>query len=222
MTTNLNCKTCKIVACEYPDRTKPDFCAQNKVTPALHDEVNKLYRLPENHAIMEAAAKVSEGTANSTRVQDTITFATLLGARLIGIASCTIMLEETRILASLLEQAGFAVETVGCKLESNHRKDLDLEPLSTGEEGGTICNPIMQALLLNEAKTDLNILMGICVGHDALFCKYSTAPVTTFTTKDFLAANNPCAVLYTSRSCYKKRLQATVDECKGINKAVEH
>ena len=70
----------------------------------------------------------------------------------------------------------------------------------------------MQALLLNEAKTDLNILMGICVGHDALFCKYSDAPVTTFATKDFLAGNNPCAVLYTAHSCYKKKLAQTVEE----------
>lgn len=70
----------------------------------------------------------------------------------------------------------------------------------------------MQALLLNEAKTDLNILMGICVGHDALFCKYSDAPVTTFATKDFLAGNNPCAVLYTAQSCYRKKLAQTVEE----------
>lgn len=69
----------------------------------------------------------------------------------------------------------------------------------------------MQALLLNEAKTDLNILMGICVGHDALFCKYSDAPVTTFATKDFLAGNNPCAVLYTAQSCYRKKLAQSVE-----------
>lgn len=136
----------------------------------------------------------------------------LIGATHIGIASCTIMLRETRILAKLLEQAGFCVETVGCKLESNRRADLDLEPPARGGEGGVVCNPIMQALLLNEAKTDLNILMGICVGHDALFCKYSDAPVTTFATKDFLAGNNPCAVLYTAHSCYEKKLARTVEE----------
>ncbi len=77
----------------------------------------------------------------------------------------------------------------------------------------------MQALLLNEAKTDLNILMGICVGHDALFCKYSDAPVTTFATKDFLAGNNPCAVLYTAQSCYRKKLQKTVEEWRIDNPA---
>lgn len=210
MASKLNCKACKTAACEYPDREAPAFCAQNEVTADLHERARQLYQDPENHAIMEAAAKVSESTASSTRVQDTIKFASLMGAKRIGIASCTIMLEETRTLAQLLAQAGFAVETVGCKLEGNRRADLDLAPLPGDEEGGVVCNPIMQALLLNEAGTDLNVLMGICVGHDALFCKYSEAPVTTFAAKDFLTGHNPCAALYTARSCYDKRLSETV------------
>lgn len=212
MESKLNCMSCGTTACEYTDREEPRFCAQSAVSSALHDEAQRLYALPENHVIMQAAAMVSEETANSTRAQDTIKFANLIGATHIGIASCPIMLRETRILAKLLEQAGFRVETVGCKLESNRRADLDLEPPARGGEGGVVCNPIMQALLLNEAKTDLNILMGICVGHDALFCKYSDAPVTTFATKDFLAGNNPCAVLYTAHSCYEKKLAQTVEK----------
>ena len=212
MESKLNCMSCGTTACDYTVREEPGFCALGAVSSALHDEAQRLYALPENHVIMQAAAMVSEETANSTRVQDTIKFANLIGATHIGIASCTIMLRETRILAKLLEQAGFCVETVGCKLESNRRADLDLEPPARGGEGGVVCNPIMQALLLNEAKTDLNILMGICVGHDVLFCKYSDAPVTTFATKDFLAGNNPCAVLYTAHSCYEKKLSRTVEE----------
>lgn len=219
MESKLACMSCGTTACEYTEREEPSFCSQAAVSSELHDEAHRLYALPENHAIMEAAAKVSEDTANSTRVQDTIKFANLIGAQHIGIASCTIMLRETRTLAKLLEQAGFRVETIGCKLESNRRADLNLEPPAKGGEGGVVCNPIMQALLLNEAKTDLNILMGICVGHDALFCKYSDAPVTTFATKDFLAGNNPCAVLYTAQSCYRKKLQKTVEEWRIDNPA---
>lgn len=212
MAASLNCKNCGTTACEYTDRTQPDFCAQNKISKELRSEAHCLYEIPENHAIMAAAAKVSEKTSSSTRVQDTIKFANLMGAHHIGIASCTIMLQETRTLARLLEDAGFTVETVGCKLDSNRRADLGLEPPMSGGEGGVVCNPIMQALMLNEAKTDLNVMVGICVGHDALFSKYSDAPVTTFCTKDFLAANNPCAVLYTAQSCYKKKLRNTIEE----------
>lgn len=218
MESSLSCMNCSVAACEYPERQKPGFCSQDRVTSDLHDEALLLYALPENHAIMQAAAKVTEDTANSTRVQDTIKFARLIGAERIGIATCTIMLRETRILARLLSEAGFHVEAIGCKVDSNRRADLDLEPLESGE-GSVLCNPIMQALLLNEAKTDLNVLMGLCVGHDALFCKYSDAPTTTLVAKDFLAANNPCGVLYTADAGYRKKLAKTIGEygSKGEN-----
>ena len=198
MESKLNCMSCGTTACEYTDREEPGFCAQGAVSSALHDEAQRLYALPD--VIMQAAAMVSEETVNSTRVQDTIKFANLISAIHIGIASCTIMLRETRILAKLLEQAGFCVETVGCKLESNRRADLDLEPPARGGEGGVVCNPIMQALLLNEAKTDLNILMGICVGHDALFCKYSDARRSPRRT------SSPAT---TRARCYTRRTPAT-------------
>ena len=211
MEPDLACMNCSVAACEYPEREKPGFCSQDRVTSELHDEARRLYALPENHAIMEAAAKVTEGTVNSTRVQDTIKFASILGAKRIGIATCTIMLRETRIFARLLRDAGFHVEAIGCKVDGNRRADLDLEPPAEGE-GAILCNPIMQALMLNEAKTDLNILMGICVGHDALFCKYSDAPVTTLVAKDFLAANNPCSVLYTAQSLYEGKIAQTIED----------
>jgi len=47
-----------------------------------------------------------------------------------------------------------------------------------------MCNPIGQAFFLNKAKTDLNIILGLCVGHDALFIKYSEVPVTVLAVKD--------------------------------------
>lgn len=212
MASNLGCMNCATRACEYPERDRPRFCAQEEITEELHAKARELYAMPENHVVMAAAAKVSEEAVTSTRVQDTIKFANLMGARRIGIASCTIMLQETRTLTRLLEQAGFTVEVVGCKLESNRRSDLGIDPPSAGGEGGVVCNPIMQALLLNQAGTDLNVMVGICVGHDALFCRYSDAPVTTFCTKDFLAGNNPCAVLYTAHSCYEGKLRKTVEE----------
>lgn len=52
-------------------------------------------------------------------------------------------------------------------------------------------------------KTDLNIAIGLCVGHDALFSKYSDAPVTTLIAKDRVLGHNPVAALY---SGYYKKL----------------
>jgi uncharacterized metal-binding protein len=52
-------------------------------------------------------------------------------------------------------------------------------------------------MLLNKAETDMNIIVGLCVGHDILFTKHSKAPVTTLIAKDRVTGHNPSAVLYT-------------------------
>lgn len=213
---NLNCMNCTVAACEHAERERPSFCVQPHVSEEVCKEANELYFSPENYAIVEAASLVVEETAGSTRVQDTIKFAHYLGAKRIGIATCTIMLNETRVLAKLLRAAGFEVEGIGCKVGDNHRADFDLEPAKNGTDP-VLCNPIMQAMLLNEAHTDLNVIMGLCVGHDALFSKYSDAPVTTLVAKDFLAANNPCAVLYTAgtNGVYNSRIQRTIEDVRN-------
>ena len=210
------CDYCNVAACEFADQQPPAFCPQPNITKEMHDVAMRLYNDPENHAIMESAARVSANTVNSTRVQDTLKFASYMKAHRIGIATCTAMLKETRILSKLLRRAGFEVFAIGCKLESNHPSDLGIGAVS---EKSVICNPIMQALMLNEAECDLNIMMGICVGHDALFTKYSNAPTTTLVAKDFSAANNPCAVLYTAKSVYKSKLDATIEEIRERREA---
>ena len=67
-----------------------------------------------------------------------------------------------------------------------------------------MCNPIHQSRRLNKEETDLNILVGLCVGHDSLFYKYSKAPVTTLVVKDRVLGHNPVAALYTADSYYGK------------------
>jgi len=69
-----------------------------------------------------------------------------------------------------------------------------------------ICNPIAQAMLLNKENTDLNIILGLCVGHDTLFIMYSKAPVTCLAVKDRVLAHNPLGAIYTSYHYYKKKL----------------
>ena len=67
-----------------------------------------------------------------------------------------------------------------------------------------MCNPILQAKMLNQAKTDLNVVVGLCVGHDSLFYKYSEAITTTMITKDRVLGHNPAAALYTAETYYKR------------------
>ena len=67
-----------------------------------------------------------------------------------------------------------------------------------------MCNPIYQAKILNKAKTEFNILLGLCVGHDSLFFKYAKAPTTVLAVKDRVTGHNPLAAIYLSHSYYRK------------------
>ena len=64
------------------------------------------------------------------------------------------------------------------------------------------------AHVLNRAETQFNICLGLCVGHDSLFYRYSQAPVTTLVAKDRATGNNPVAAIYCADSYFKTRLDA--------------
>jgi uncharacterized metal-binding protein len=57
----------------------------------------------------------------------------------------------------------------------------------------------------------MNIIVGLCVGHDMLFTKYSHAPVTTLVTKDRVTGHNPVSVLYGQNFYYKRLLTEQVE-----------
>ncbi len=80
---------------------------------------------------------------------------------------------------------------------------LDADGKICGGGHETMCNPIAQAEVLNSEKTEFNIIMGLCVGHDSLFMKHSDAMCTVFAVKDRLMGHNPLASLYTSDTYYK-------------------
>lgn len=69
-----------------------------------------------------------------------------------------------------------------------------------------MCNPIAQAEFLNKENTEFNIVLGLCVGHDTLFFKYSKAPVTVLAVKDRALAHNPLGAIYQADSYYRNKL----------------
>jgi uncharacterized metal-binding protein len=69
-----------------------------------------------------------------------------------------------------------------------------------------MCNPVAQAEILNDAGTDFNIVVGLCVGHDSLFFKHSKAPVTVLVAKDRVFGHNPVMGLYLAHSPYYRKL----------------
>lgn len=200
-----SCVDCGTQNCKFKSRTYPEFCP----TVNLKDEdlqwALERYDEGRNHDIMVASAEVEyEGYCQWTRVQEIMEFARKIGAKKIGIANCIGLISEARTFARILRANGFEAYAVICKVAGKAKSSIGI-PAKCEEIGAAMCNPILQARLLNEAKTDLNVVIGLCVGHVSLFYKYSDAYVTTLVTKDRVTGNNPVAALYTAGSYYKKK-----------------
>ncbi len=135
------------------------------------------------------------------RLKDTIEFAEKMGYEKIGLAYCVGLQEEANRVASILEDYGLEPVSVMCKAGGVEKDELDVPDGDrlTSETGYLIgqisCDPVGQALYLNEEKTDLNVIVGLCVGHDAIFTERSDAPVTTLIAKDRPTSHSPASVL---------------------------
>lgn len=200
-----SCVDCGTQNCKFKTRTYPEFCPTTQLKEEDLQWALERYQDERNHNIMVASAEVEyEGYCQWTRVQEIMEFAKKIGARKIGIANCIGLINEARIFAKILRSNGFEVYSVICKVAGKAKSSIGI-PSRCEEIGAAMCNPILQARLLNEAKTDLNVVIGLCVGHDSLFYKYSDAYVTTLVTKDRVTGNNPAAALYTAQSYYKKK-----------------
>lgn len=158
-------------------------------------EHKKLYENPKIAELHRTAAAIeAKHYGRATRLEEIMLFAKQLGIKKIGMAYCTGLSEEAKILNEILGR-GFEVASVCCKVCGISKDDLRL-PQIHPEKSESSCNPAGQAQLLNEAKTELNIICGLCVGHDAIFAMLSEAPVTTFIVKDRTLAHNPVGALY--------------------------
>lgn len=143
-----------------------------------------------------------------TRVEDTVALAKLMGWKRIGIATCIGLLEESRQLSLILTAQGLEPVSVCCKAGSIDKLELGISEADKVRPGTfePACNPVAQAEILNRSGTDMNAIVGLCVGHDMLFTRHSAAPVTTLVCKDRVTGHNPVAALY-GQSFYFKRLQ---------------
>ena len=199
------CVDCGTQNCKFKVRTYPEFCPTTNLKDEDLQWALERYEEGRNHDIMVASAEVEfEGYCQWTRVQEIMEFAKKIGAKKIGIANCIGLINEARIFAKILRANGFEAYAIICKVAGKTKSSIGI-PDRCEAIGAAMCNPILQARLLNEAKTDLNVVIGLCVGHDSLFYKYSDAYVTTLVTKDRVTGNNPAAALYTAQSYYKKK-----------------
>ena len=205
--TDKSCVDCGVLNCRTRDKEYPDFCLTAELTPEITEKVRKLYEDDENNKVSVISAQIeNEFYLRYTRVEELIEFAKRMGYSRIGIATCVGLIEESRILARILRKNGFEVYGAVCKIGSFLKKDVGVAEEDMVRTGAVMCNPIMQAEVLNNAETDFNVVMGLCVGHDSLFYKYSDALVTTLVAKDRVLAYNPVGALYQAKAYYKKLL----------------
>lgn len=201
-----SCIDCGVGNCHYGDKTFPDFCISMDMPQDVLADAMAQYEIEENRKAAIAAAEVeAENYCRMTRVQEIVEFAKKMGFRKIGIANCIGLRHEAGVAARIFRSHGFEVYGAACKAGMQSKQKVGI-PETCNVVGANMCNPILQAKLLNHAKTDLNVLIGLCVGHDSLFYKHSDALVTTLVAKDRVLGHNTVAALYQADKYYLNKL----------------
>ena len=169
MAKELSCIDCAVTNCNTMDKVYPDFCLTTHMNEEAMEETMSCYREEVNQKIAVASAEVEhEGYCRLTRVEEIIEFARKMEVKKIGIATCVGLIRESRTLAKILRAHGFEVYGVGCKVGAVPKTEIGI-PKECTEVGTNMCNPILQAKLLNAAKTDLNVVVGLCVDFEAVY-----------------------------------------------------
>jgi uncharacterized metal-binding protein len=206
--------------CRSPEGQGPDFCPtlhRKEVIGRANEEYAKpdIFKFAHEASVQEAECYINRGVKpyvlhpTKPRVQEICEFAQKMGYKKLGMAFCSALQSEALSLAQILEAQGHEVVSIVCKAGRTPKENIGIregEKVRIGEFE-SMCSPIAQAMILNEEKTDFNILVGLCVGHDSLFLRYSKAYCTVLVAKDRVLAHNPVAVLYTAGSYYARMLR---------------
>ncbi len=204
------CAECGIYACYTGQTGKvPEHCPM-KSDGSVYEEARREYQEPGVFNLaLNSALTESAGYRKWTRLEEIIQFSRMAGFTRLGLAFCVGLRREAAEVAKIFKQAGFVVESVMCKTGSTPKEFLGIRDEQKVRPGQfePMCNPIAQAHILNRAGTELNVLLGLCVGHDSLFIKYSAAPVTVLAVKDRVLAHNPLGAVYAAHY-YATRLAA--------------
>lgn len=168
------------------------MCREGKDCAGMTDHIS--YAGDELRSMKVSASVEARYYMQKTRLEEIIHYAKELGYKRLGLAFCVGLEKEARIIHKILER-DFEVYSVCCKVSAIDKDEYDLEKLHPDTFDPT-CNPLGQAMLLKDNDTQLNIIVGLCIGHDILFTRHSAAPVTTLIVKDRVLANNPAGAIY--------------------------
>lgn len=203
--------------CRDKDGKFPEYCPTRNRSELAEESLKTyrndpaVYEFARQAAIQESSAYTDKelGYArlrpSQTRIEEVIGFAKRMNYKKLGMAFCIGLRKEAKIVEKIFSGRGFDVASVVCKAGGISKKEIGVKPEQQLDAGSTevMCNPIFQAEILNNEKTDLNILLGLCVGHDSLFFKYTKAPCTVLAVKDRMLGHNPLAAVYNYDSYYR-------------------
>ena len=208
-----------IGADEKPDLEKaPLFCPMRNL-PDVIDKAKAEYKDQSTREFARLASiqefecyeTLPEGRrTKNPRILELIQFSQKCGYKKLGIAFCSGLADEARMLTEILESHGFEVVSVRCKVGAESKESIGIKPeekIRGPEHWETMCNPITQAEVLNAEQVDLAIMLGLCIGHDTLFLKYCRVPVTVIAVKDRVTGHNPLVPLYLHNSYYKSLIK---------------
>ncbi|OPY86551.1 MAG: hypothetical protein A4E71_01507 [Smithella sp. PtaU1.Bin162] len=160
--------------------------------------------IQEGECYIERDKKPYSLHPTKTRIQEICEFARKMNYNRLGLVFCIGLAKEAAIVGEILKKKGFEVVSAVCKVGGVPKEEIGIteeEKIYIGEYE-SMCNPILQAMIVNAAQTDFNLLLGLCVGHDSLFFKYAKAPTTVLAVKDRVTGHNPLAAIYLSGNYY--------------------
>ncbi|MBL7126223.1 MAG: DUF1847 domain-containing protein [Dehalococcoidales bacterium] len=188
---------------------------EKTVTEYDRPEVREFARLASVQEF-ECYEQLPEGRRTKIpRVEELIQFSHKCNYKKLGIAFCSGLANEARILTDVLENKGFEVVSVRCKVGATPKERIGIREEEKIRGPGcweAMCSPIAQAEILNAVKVDLAIMLGLCIGHDTLFIKYCRVPMTVLAVKDRVFGHNPLAALYLANTSYYGRLMAKTED----------
>ncbi|RJP19843.1 MAG: DUF1847 domain-containing protein [Candidatus Abyssobacteria bacterium SURF_5] len=192
------CAECLSKLCVLgPSENGPEFCVM-RTTPELFDEARAIVANPDIQKMFRGVARTwKDSKLSKNRIEEIVIYARNMGFKKLGLAFCLGLSGEAEVVSALFKKAGFDVVS-GCCMTGGFSSDdvgLPKEDKIYTDGRQPQCNPVGQALMMNKYGTQLNVMLGLCVGDDALFIKHSLAPITILAVKDRIHAHNPLAAI---------------------------
>ncbi len=183
----------KCILFESHGKTMPEGCAGGRDSEVVRRSIEECQREgSEARMLWQAFTRlVGHGGASRSRLEHILEFSHSAGFKRIGVACCAKFLPQAQLVAAKAREFGFESMVAACKLGSIHFDDFDL----VKDSDWILCNPLAQAYGLNDFGSDINVTLGLCMGHDILFGKYSDVYVTNLVTKEWISEDAPLKTL---------------------------